>query len=85
MNMAADLSGRMHKIQKATWLNVIERTFQRCRRAMTLDEIYGMVSAAAGDKIKQNPHWKAKIRQIVGQNQKRFRRVDAGKYELIAA
>lgn len=85
LDVALDLSALLRTMQENTWINVVERVFQKARRALTLSEIYENVAGSAGDKTSKNSHWKAKIRQVVGQNERRFIRVAPGCYELKTA
>ena len=83
LDFAVDLSSLLGSIHRSTWINVIERVFKRERRALSLEELYAMVEKGASEKTRNNPNWKAKVRQVVGQNN-RFQRIRTGCYVLTA-
>ena len=85
LNLAIDFSERLQRVTENTWSNVVVRIFQQAQRSLSLDEIYEMVAGTATEKILKNKHWKAKVRQIVGQNYQRFERVSPGRYSLKTA
>ena len=67
----------------ATWKNIIRRAFMRHGNGATpmpLEQIYKMVEAS--DKARSNPHWQAKVRQIVREHPDVFRLVERGVYAL---
>lgn len=80
LNYAVDLSNFLYNLHKSTWLNVVKAVFRRNKK-MTLAEVYQSTKLAAGDKIKYNLNWKAKVRQIL-QNENVFIRVNRGVYCL---
>lgn len=48
-----------------TWLSVIELAVTRHGSDEELKPIYDLVEHLAPDKIRKNPHWKAKVRQQI--------------------
>lgn len=85
LNLSVDFTDRLQRVRENTWNNVVVRIFQQEQRSLSLDEIYEMVASAATEKTQKNRHWKAKIRQIVGQNYHRFERIAPGRYSLKTA
>lgn len=69
------------KVYQATWRVAIKRILQKNGKAMTLEEIYRQVATVEKDKTQKNLNWKAKVRQIVGQNPE-FQRIETGYYAL---
>lgn len=60
-----------------TWRMVINTIFVRLNRPAELSELYNQVEAIAGDKVRGNPNFKAKVRQVV---QTYFTRVSKATY-----
>lgn len=81
LDFASDFSGFLGRMHHATWRNVIVRIFQREQRSLSLDELYELVSQGATEKTLKNQHWRAKVRQVVGRDN-RYIRVGKGTYVL---
>ncbi len=62
----------------ATWKDVIIAVFEKHRRALSLSELYNELEHHK--KAKSNQYYKAKIRQIVQEQD--FMRISSGLYEL---
>lgn len=62
---------------KRTWKIIVGEAFQNLSKEATLEEIYQEVVSISPLKIKNNRHYKAKIRQTL---QRYFERVDRGLY-----
>lgn len=60
-----------------TWKHVVEIVMVKLNQPAALEKIYDQVERVAGDKVKKNPHYKAKIRQVV---QLHFKRIKRGVY-----
>lgn len=82
LDFAVDVSYLLTKVHQATWINIVQRVFQKEQRELSLEQIYNLVENGAKEKVKRNPNWKAKIRQIVGQNEQLFSRISKGCYIL---
>lgn len=63
----------------STWKCVVIETMQHIGSAAELQEIYDLIDGHR--KTRQNPNWKAKVRQILNQN-KEFIPVARGKWKL---
>ena len=50
---------------KSTWRTVVRMVMMQFDGPQTLDVIYSKVVAIAPDKVKNNPNYKAKVRQIL--------------------
>lgn len=81
-DFACDFSNHLARLQQATWVNIVKRIFQREQKELSLEQLYQCVQDGAKERVKKNPHWKAKIRQIVGQNPQIFQRISKGCYVL---
>jgi len=85
LDFAIDFSTLLQNLHRNTWINTVKRIFQKEQRELSLQELYELVENNASEKIRHNPNWKAKIRQIVGQHQEVFKRKAPGIYVLSAA
>lgn len=63
----------------STWKSVVIETMQHIGKTAALQEIYELIEGHR--KTRQNPNWKAKVRQILNQN-KEFTPVARGKWKL---
>ena len=61
------------------WKIIVEDALYELKKDSKLEEIYSFVESKAPTRIKKNPNYKAKIRQVL---QNYFERVDKGIYKL---
>jgi len=59
--MAVQSSNRL----KATWRVIVKAALMELGGAASLADLYEKLSSKASDKIKQNPSWQAKVRQVL--------------------
>lgn len=82
LDFAVDFSAFLNKVHRATWTNVVERALRRANnRSLTLEQIYSLVERDAQEKTRTNPHWQAKVRQVL-QEEARFERLARGVYRV---
>lgn len=67
-----------------TWLNIVRTVLTGLGKSASLEVIYKAVETGAPDRLASNPHWKAKIRQILNQNTNIFSSVDRGVWAISA-
>ena len=73
----------MRDMKVSTWRDTLIAIMENYGSTMTLDELYAKMEGHK--KTANNPHWKEKIRQTLQINEKHFRNVERGKWQLIAA
>lgn len=67
---------------QGTWRNFVRIALMNTGGKATLETLYAEVERVAGEKIKNNPNYKAKIRQVLQQN---FQSVERGVWAMQAA
>ena len=60
----------------SVWLRLVTKCLELLDGEATLDQVYNLVE---GNRPTDNPFWREKVRQVLGQN---FTRVDRGIYSL---
>jgi hypothetical protein len=81
LDYAINLERFKKNLIDGTWRNLIRRTLMQKNGKATLDEVYASIEGTP--KAIGNPNWKAKIRQVLGQNPELFGRVSRGQYQLL--
>ena len=64
---------------QGTWKNFVKLALMNTGGKATLDQLYSEIERVAGDKLKSNPNYKAKVRQILQQN---FQSVERGVWAI---
>ena len=59
LDFAIDMTTYLTKIHQTTWINIVERIFQREQRELSLEQLYRLVETGAAAKTKQNPNWES--------------------------
>lgn len=67
--------------QAATWKDVVYAAMYKLNKDATMEEIYGEIEGHK--KCASNPHWKAKVRQVLQSGP--FKSVRRGVWKLAAA
>lgn len=62
-----------------TWKSVVSMSLEKLSGTASLDAIYNMVEAVAPEKVRNNEHHKAKVRQVL---QTYFTKIKRGQYSL---
>ncbi len=65
LDAAVKTSQRLVALSNATWRAVVEWTLRKLGGKANLTEIYSAVAEKAQEKIKANPNWQAKVRQVL--------------------
>jgi len=65
--------------QNKTWRVVVGEVLEELNREATLEDIYNTITRLAPNKVKNNPHYKAKVRQVC---QSHYNRIAPGKYSI---
>ena len=73
----------MRDMKVSTWRDTLVAIMQNYGTTMTLEELYQRVDGHK--KTLTNPHWKEKIRQTLQLNNKLFKNIERGKWQLVAA
>ena len=80
------LLGNLAREQQArltgTWKNLVRLVLQRFNGQASLQDIYSTISKEAPEKLATNPNWMAKVRQVLGTNEKLFTSTDRGLWAL---
>jgi hypothetical protein len=69
-------------MSSATWKAIVGWALRKLGGEATLDQIYRVVSDNAAERVKNNPNWQAKVRQVLQQTSVN---VDRGQWALKAA
>jgi len=73
-----NLAQQQYSRLTGTWKNVVKIVMMQLGGASELSAIYKAVADAAPEKLADNPHWKAKVRQTLNQNADMFKPVSTG-------
>jgi hypothetical protein len=65
LDAAVKTSQGLVALSNATWKAVVEWTLRKLSGKANLSEIYSAVAEKAQEKIKANPNWQAKVRQVL--------------------
>lgn len=76
--MAQQQSARL----TSTWKALVRTVLVSLGGQATLSQIYEKVAKNAPERLASNPHWQAKVRQTLNQNQSFFAPVDRGIWSL---
>lgn len=67
---------------RGVWFPVVQSILSALGGSADLDQIYGAVQSA---RPTANPHWQAKVRQVLQRHPKHFERTGQGRYALAQA
>lgn len=81
LDAALATSENLVSLSNATWKAVIGWALTKLGGRASLPSIYEAVAEAANERTRLNPHWQAKVRQVL---QKYFSNVERGVWELRA-
>ena len=87
MSVLEDLSILANQQQErlsATWHAIVRNVMIALGGEADLTTIYAKVAENASEKLKANPHWQAKIRQILNQSPDEYSPVRRGVWKLAA-
>lgn len=87
MSVLGDLSRMASQQQErlqSTWRVVVRSVLCTLGGEAELDAIYARVSQNAPEKLKSNPNWKAKIRQVLNQHPAEYKSDVRGVWKLAA-
>lgn len=76
--LAVQAGGRL----RSTWKAIVHMCLVRLGGHAPLGDIYAAVKAAADERCESNPHWQAKVRQILNQSTDWFEATDRGVWKL---
>jgi hypothetical protein len=79
LDYAIDLSRFQQELINGTWRNLVQRVLMQHGGASSLEGVYQAVEGTP--KAQANPNWKAKVRQVLGQNPE-FIRIAPAQYQL---
>jgi hypothetical protein len=82
LDCALKTSHKLVSLSNATWKSVVSWALQKCGGKANLDDLYGVIAQEAQEKMIANPHWQAKVRQVL---QKTAINVERGVWALKAA
>lgn len=77
--VAFDKAKELKEKINQTWKNIVRMALINLNEKSSLDKIYNEVVLIAGEKIRNNPNYKAKIRQIL---QKHFVNIERGVWSV---
>lgn len=63
--VSLNIASQNHKFIANTWRNAIRYAMIELKGEASLQDIYARVEQVSASLISQNPHWKAKIRQVL--------------------
>ncbi|MFK5951035.1 MAG: hypothetical protein QM500_19960 [Methylococcales bacterium] len=78
------MAKQQQNLLTSTWRTVVKCALIQLGGKCSLAELYNVVSKSAGDKIKSNEHWKAKVRQVLQLHSDIFSSSQRGVWELAA-
>lgn len=87
ISVLEDLSALARQQQErltATWRAIVRNVMIALGGQAELKEIYAKVAENAPEKLRTNPNWQAKIRQVLNQHLNEFNPVDRGVWKLAA-
>lgn len=87
MSMLSDLSMLAKQQQgrlSATWKAVVRSVMISLGGEANLSALYAKIAENAPEKLRDNPNWQAKIRQVLNQNLNEFSPVERGVWKLAA-
>lgn len=67
-----------------TWKAIVRMALMGLKGKADLSSIYDKVAAGAGEKMRENENWKAKVRQVLNQNPNLFQSSERGVWALAA-
>jgi len=78
-----DLDIKHYARQVSTWKSLVLMIMAKFKNSpVSLAEIYTEIEKNAGDRLKSNRHYQAKVRQVLNQNATEFKQVGRGVWQL---
>ncbi|MEW9080968.1 DNA modification methylase [Terrisporobacter glycolicus] len=81
LKITKDIELDIRDSEKISWKDVVVAAYQKLGGKAKFESIYEEISGHR--KVKSNPNWKAKIRQVVQTYDKIFTRVNRGEWQLL--
>lgn len=79
----SSMAKKAHNTLWSTWKNVVRHAMVQLGGKAQLNDLYAAISGMATDRIAQNQHWKAKVRQTL-QKADCFEPIERGVWSLAA-
>lgn len=79
VQLTVDQLRDLKKQTSSTWRALVRMALMKSDGRATLQEIYGLVEQAAGEKLRANKNWQAKVRQVL---QNHFEQVRRGEWAI---
>lgn len=79
----SSMAKKAHNTLWSTWKNVVRHAIVQLGGKASLSDLYDLIAGMASDRISQNGHWKAKVRQTL-QRADCFEPVERGVWSLAA-
>lgn len=79
------LAARAHQRLRSTWRAIVHLCLMQLGGQAELATLYEAVRGAAADRCEANPHWQAKVRQVLNRSEQWFESPGRGVWRLKAA
>lgn len=78
-----DLDIKHYARQVSSWKSLVIMVMSKFKNSpVSLSEIYAEIEKNAGDRLKSNKHYQAKVRQVLNQNTVEFKQVSRGVWQF---
>lgn len=80
--LMSNLVGEQSSRASGTWKNIVRIVLSALGGSSTLERLYRAIEQDAPDRLKANPNWRAKIRQILNTNPSLFTSSERGCWSI---